>query len=85
MLDRPNSPQENYILSHSVIEAEVARGYGLDAKNLSEIYDRSRKDRRGLWRHLDASPPASIIVDRVMAEFAQLGELSSAPADRITA
>jgi N-6 DNA Methylase len=55
--------------AHVLIEGEVARGYGLTAGMLEDMFAVDRTDRRGFWRHFDREPRALNIVRRVV-EFA---------------
>jgi hypothetical protein len=43
----------------ALIEAIVARGYGLDFRAMMTVLSDDRSDRRGLWRYYAANPSAA--------------------------
>jgi hypothetical protein len=56
----------DYVEAHSVIETEVANGFGLTLEMLHQIYDADRLHRRGFWRFFEAEPRALEVVARVL-------------------
>lgn len=52
--------------AEAAIEQLVARGLGLSAGQMRAIYDDGRSDRRGFWRHFDATPSAKVVAARAL-------------------
>lgn len=60
---RPLKP----VAAKALIEAAVAKGFGMKVSHLRSIYDTDRTDRRGFWRYFDANPQALLVAQEALA------------------